>query len=172
MEIAAHLFCVSLILGLTAIDGAGSDAPRRGVHYTFGEQTLLVSGKIGAQGGSLRAALPPPHTGEVLIEIAPGALERVADIAVSLDHGSFAPRAGVWSGICVLLTATGVVSFAQPVRLTVPFKPQGRQMLIGYIVEKDGSIDAVDFGPSDPQAGTATFVTLRPGWYTWIATKY
>ena len=172
MGIAVYAVCIGLLLGLTAIHGVCAELPRRGVQYSFGEQTLLASSQVGAQGGSLRAALPPPHTGEVLIEIAPGALEREVEISLSLNHGSLVPRAGKWSGICVLLTATHVVSFAQPVRLTVPFQPHGNEMLIGYIVEKDGSLDVVDFGPSDAKAGTATFVTLRPGWYTWISAKY
>ncbi|GEM_PF-2533537 len=173
MQKASQGFLLVFLFVASVFANAAAEVPRRGAQYIFrhGTVPLLASKRIGPQGGTLEAVLPSPHAGNIRVEIQAGALERETDVFLSLDPGFLQPRAGKWSGLCVNLSAANVVSFNQPVRLIVPFKPEGDEVLVGYYVDNDGSLDAIDFGPSNAKTGTATFVTLRPGRYTWISTK-
>jgi hypothetical protein len=112
-------------------------------------------------------ALPQPLEGTVRVEIPAGALTQDTEVSLSLDQGSLVPRAGEWSGLCLVLTAANTVQFNQPVHIAVPVKPE-YAVLAGYFVDEDGSLDAIQASGQDKSAMTQSFDTFRPGRFTWI----
>ncbi len=169
MEIGRQLIlAVGLSFSLTAVADSGRAMTRRGAIYSFGDRTTLAQQVVGVQGGTLRSCLPAPFAGEVVVDIPAGALEREVTMTIELDRGHLVPRSGRWSGLGLALTADGVRAFAQPVRLTVPLVVADGEMAIGFFVEENGSLDAIDFGAPSTGKGQSAFITLRPGCFTWV----
>lgn len=133
------------------------------------EVVLVVSQTIGPDGGILSAG----HTGSpidgAVIEIPPGALGDEDTISLGYSRGKVKIRAGVGSGVILVLAAEHTRSFDKHVSIKVPFDPsKSTDLVIPYEVDDEGGLHVMDIGNIDWQNHVLTIYTFKPGRCTWV----
>jgi hypothetical protein len=135
-----------------------------------GVTTITDEFEVGPAGGAFRSRASGNPAEGVSLQLAENAV--VKPVKLSLGYATAAPkiRAGLGSGVVLVVVATPDVTFEQPLTIGVSFTPNAKYKgLVGYRIEPDGGgLRPIDLLDVDLKTGKATFSTFQPLRFTWV----
>jgi hypothetical protein len=149
---------------------AGVTLAASNAHFERGKDVTVVSARVGPQGATLSTGNTGTPVDRITVEIPAGALTQELTVTLSYNTGTLSLPSGESSGVFLGLSAERVNEFQQPVTIRIRYDAKRHQnaVAVGYAIDAKGRLRAVNPGPQDNKAGTASFSTFVPLLFTWV----
>lgn len=163
---------MAFLLGFWAVLPGMAAPGKPAAQFTPGTDVTVVSAQVGPKGVVLKAGQTGTPIDGLSVEIPAGALTNEVRVTLGYNTGKLMlpSGAGTASGVFLKLAAEGIEEFQQLVNIKVQYDPARHKPLVvvGYAIDAKGRLRALNQGPQDTKAGTATFSTFLPILFTWV----
>ena len=162
-----------LSIAFLASCSSGSETEVRGAVYSSKKPELITSTWIGPAGGTIHVDLGQylghKDVQSLSLKFEPGALERRLEMKVFLDFGNLKPESGEWLGFVVSVEAeNNLQNLQSPLYIQLSMPIADDELVIGYTVEDNGSLDSLDMAGRYPKKSRSDFATHRLGAFTFV----
>jgi hypothetical protein len=139
-------------------------------HFERGKDVTVVSTRVGPQGATLNTGNTGTPVDGITVEIPAGALTQELNVTLSYNTGTLSLPSGESSGVFLGLSAEQLNEFQQPVTIRIRYDAKRHQnvVLVGYAIDAEGRLRAVNQESQDNKAGLASFSTYVPLLFTWV----
>ena len=139
-------------------------------HFERGKEIPVITAHVGPKGATLSTGNTGTPVDSITVEIPAGALERETTVTLSYNTGTLSLPSGEGSGVFFGLTAERVNAFHQLVSIRVRYDAQRHAdaVVVGYSIDDQDRLRAVNTESQDSKAGTVTFSTYLPLLVTWV----
>jgi len=162
-----YFFVMMFLLAVGCSSGGGTK-------YKAGENVIVNSKIIGADGGTIQAANSGTPIDGVIVKFPAGALSKDINVFLGYNEGELESEDGTQNGFVLVLDTGEVTQFEEPISITVPFKDTSTTP-VPYYVDSLGKVHPVQLVSIDREDGTFTFETFHASSYRWnlvIKNKY
>lgn len=138
--------------------------------FKVGKTKIVYSFKVGNEGGIYIIDGTNSELDGTIIQIPPKALNRKITISVGYNDGSIKIKSGKRSNIILVLEASNnLKKFLKPIKIILKIdKDINPLAVIGYKIDKNGRLHAIDTIYDQKNGGEIQFLTYVPLMMTWV----
>ena len=138
--------------------------------FEYGITKIIKQFNVDSKGGTFKISEADTPINNVSIEIPYEALEKEITISIGYNDGKLIPRTGKSSGVILVIESDKkTVKFKKHITITLSYDTSvNPKWIIGYQIDNNGKLHAVDTGKMDREFGTISFYSFKTLMMTWV----
>ena len=147
--------------------GVAASQTLTAVHVAVGGETIVTNIVVNNQNGGSITVNSGTLAG-ITVVVPPGAVSGDTQFTVLENDATLTPNSGTFPGKSISLHTDGQTTFAEPLRITIPFPDDGTIIPVLYYVDTNNLLEACQVVSIDHIAKTISYETFHASLFTWI----